>query len=340
MKTALPHLRLRARQSGVTLLEMLVSVSILLVLIFGLTAAFNQTEKIFVAGLSQNDTGEGGRLVLDLIRRDLEPANGNFQNVASNAVVAAVALEASPAKQPPIFLTMPLSGVTENVLEKFFLLRQNLSGLAPTNLVGIGYRVLNIFTNGSQIDATAPYVGTLYRFSTENVPAPLLPSVYGYFQQGNSYLPVASPHKPAPGLVDFALTDGSFANEPDYLIVNQFLTQVLEGVIHFQVNFYDRFGQVMTNETPAGLVANYSSYAPPSCPNYIQASASLPALVEVELGVLDPPVVEQFKALFPNGQGASDNPAAVRQFLGNHSGNIHYYRTQIPIRTSLTAPLP
>ena len=335
-----------------TLLEMLVSVSILVVIIFGLTAAFNQTQRIFMTGLSQTDTLEGGRAALDLIRRDIEPA-AVLQNLTNGpngpVTVAAISLE----QFSPVILSGYASGTTTNFLEKFFLMRQMLTGQPPTNYLGVGYRVLNLFTN---LADTAPmFVGTLYRFSSDNVvPTGLQPG---------SLLPLS--------LASFVLSPvGRQLVTRGSLVSQGFLTEVLEGVVHFQVNFYDQSGNLMTfgppfyQPPPPNVIIPVT---PQNIANFggafdVPFGYSTPAFVEIELGVMDPPVLEQFKARFaptlnpPSGPPKITLPTAgvvgtasaiispqanpYATFLANHLDNIHYYRTQVPIRTGLTAALP
>jgi hypothetical protein len=150
-------------------------------------------------------------------------------------------------------------------------------------------------------------------------------------------------------------------------IAEGYLTLVLDGVVHFQVNFYDRNGTLMTNGLPQAVPTawtpeNIIAYAGGAYPVYFGNSP--PAFIEIELGVMDPSVLNQFKALFPNGDddigqpngnamgvglvlptggggAGGGSPQQKRaNFIYSHAGNIHYFRTQIPIRTSLTVPLP
>ena len=62
-------------ESALTLVEMLVASSLLVVIMLGLTMMFNQTQRAFRSGLKQVDVFEGGRAVADLIARDVESLN-------------------------------------------------------------------------------------------------------------------------------------------------------------------------------------------------------------------------------------------------------------------------
>ena len=61
-----------SRQRGLSLLEMLVAVGLLAVIIIGLLAMFNQTQKTLHQGIAQVDVLENGRAVMQLLTRELE----------------------------------------------------------------------------------------------------------------------------------------------------------------------------------------------------------------------------------------------------------------------------
>jgi prepilin-type N-terminal cleavage/methylation domain-containing protein len=66
------NMRIAQRQRGLSLLEMLVAVSLLAVIILGLLAMFNQTQKTLHRGIAQVDVLESGRAVMQLLTRELE----------------------------------------------------------------------------------------------------------------------------------------------------------------------------------------------------------------------------------------------------------------------------
>jgi hypothetical protein len=321
MILALPKRSASPRQGGMTLVEMIVSVGLLVAIVFGLTAAFNQTQRIFRAGLNQTDRLEGGRAALDFIRRDFEPSMAMPANLPLNTIVAAIGLE---TLEDPIRLTVPgvsapgSAGVATNVFEKVFFLRPT-----PTNYVGVGYRVLNLnlSTTNLSLPTTPGFVGTLYRFSEDNLPPPA-PSQVLYF----------SPPYLASTVMSQFVSQFNSQVTLARLLNQQYLNPVIEGVVHFQINLYDRSGNLMTNSIPSILEETGGGF-------FVRAVNAPVALVEVELGVLDTPVVEQYKARFPAGTAFA--AGLVEAFLASHSGNIHYYRTLIPLRSNLAStPLP
>src|ERR1051326_5461060 len=62
----------RSCQRGLSLLEMLVAVGLLAVIIIGLVAMFNQTQKTLDRGVAQVDILENGRAVMLLLERELQ----------------------------------------------------------------------------------------------------------------------------------------------------------------------------------------------------------------------------------------------------------------------------
>ena len=64
-----PHLHRRLR--ALTVLEMLVSTTLLLLIVIGLTAMFVQTQRAFQAGVKQSAVADVGSTVADMIAADL-----------------------------------------------------------------------------------------------------------------------------------------------------------------------------------------------------------------------------------------------------------------------------
>src|SRR5205085_5373952 len=55
-------------------------------------------------------------------------------------------------------------------------------------------------------------------------------------------------------------------------------------------------------------------------------SNAVPAYLELELGVLEPHILERFRGI------GSGNQLAQRQYLSNHVAQVHLFRQRIPIR--------
>jgi len=106
--------------------------------------------------------------------------------------------------------------------------------------------------------------------------------------------------------------------------------RVADGIVHFKVLAYDAngllFNSSLTN-VPIGLVMTNllnGDY------DYFFRGDALPSYLDVELGVLDPRAVAQFRA-------RTNNPVLARSYLINHVGSIHLFKQRIPIRN---APSP
>src|SRR5262245_34778201 len=102
MKITFPKLSsVNRHQSGLTLIEIMVSSALLLVITLGLTAMFHQTQRAFKTSLQNVDVYEGARATLDLITRDLEQlaASPVFPSTNLHATNISVAT-AVPAVMP------------------------------------------------------------------------------------------------------------------------------------------------------------------------------------------------------------------------------------------------
>lgn len=157
MKTARQHFsaRSKARQeSGLTLLEITVATGLLLVIVLGLTAMFIQTQKAFRSGIKQVDVFESGRVIIDMVARDLERLNdGQQPGVVTNFFigrrggtgVTQYNTDGQPLRTNELYDIFAISRVSSSWL-------------------GIGYAVSNSLAGGAS--ATTPLVGTLYRYNS------------------------------------------------------------------------------------------------------------------------------------------------------------------------------
>lgn len=268
---------------------MLVATTLLVMIMLGLTAMFNQTQRAFRGGLKQVDVFEGGRAVMDLISRDVEQAV-NSQRYQDWSFVAGLPPSASSLKQ-----NLPGGGERENFLYEAYFLNYS------TGWDAIGYRVLN----SSDVDATGLSYGTLYRFATN-------------FTEFDRVL--ENEHFK------------TFTQDP-MVLTNQSLTRVADGIVHFRLKFYDANGMPIPPRDEDGRVIYNSTNLPPgvalfSSPDYpneptVVFSNTLPARVEVELGILEPRTLKQAESM----------PVAARAaYLEKQAGKVHIFRQQIPIR--------
>jgi hypothetical protein len=182
-----------------------------------------------------------------------------------------------------------------NVLEKFFILtRQN------TTWTGVGYVVDTTSTN---------YVNPLYRFTaTASVSAPGMPwGLYTNFLT-NTFLPIP-----------FYATN---------------LSHLVDGVVHLTVRAYDPNGYWMTNT----YVYSGTNRIGPN-PNvwfsmpamgeagFYMFSNTLPASVEIQLGLLEDRTIQRAESLPDLTPGW-----ARSNYLAQQAGKVHLFRQRFPIR--------
>lgn len=284
----------RRGQHALTLVEMMVATTLLVVIMLGLTAMFNQTQRAFRSGLKQVDVFEGGRAVMDLISRDMEQltASKTVDNWSLfDGIQAETQLTQRPANESPT-----AADLRTNVLHSVFLLNYSSQWAA------LGYRVLN--PDNVNVFNPLPY-GSLYRFSTNFSDLPF---------QTNYYFNL-------------------FMDTPSNL-TNGYITRVADGIVHFRLRFYNKDGQpipafddignAITAQLPPNILVTQTAL-----PNeaYVGFNKdALPAMVEVELGILEPQTLKQANSI--------SDATARTAYLQKQAGKVHIFRQQIPIRNA------
>jgi len=130
---------------GLTILEMLVSTTLLALIVLGLTLMFVQTQRAFKLGIKQSDVNDAGRTITDMISHDLsqvaDAQNSNIINLYWQWIPINSLIQTVPSANGTLLLTNQLE-------EIYFLVHTN------TTWMGVGYVVAN----------QAPGVGSLYRY--------------------------------------------------------------------------------------------------------------------------------------------------------------------------------
>jgi type II secretory pathway component PulJ len=305
--------------SAFTLVEILVVVVLMSFIVLALMAVFNTTQAAFRASLTQTDVLEGGRSVIGLLKSDFEtmtPSSGPTNVVSGtlsgdnifgpapvNFCVVASQYQYQSGAAPLVqSLTAASSSAVQrtNVLENFFILtRQN------TTWTGIGYFVDTTSTN---------YLNPLYRFSmSTNLQAgPMV--LYTNFLSAIAAVPIP-------------------LNPPN-------LSHLVDGVLHLTVHPYDINGRWMTNFSTFYTVGvtGYTTtnrniwFSLPSSPlggevSFYMFSNTLPASVELDLGLLEDRTIQRAESLL------DVSPAWARSnYLSQQSGQVHLFRQRFPIR--------
>jgi prepilin-type N-terminal cleavage/methylation domain-containing protein len=297
-------------RAGFTLVEVLMAMVLLSLIVLSLMAVFNSTQNAFRASLTQTDVLESGRLTMGLMTSDLEamtpslkPINtnivywylpGNDPNNTNNNVnlYAAVTTFASPPS--PLFQGLTASSQQRtNVLENFFSLsRQTISG-SPS------------------------WVGTGYAVGTNSPDGALYP-LYRFYMTTNTITGT-----PASLFNTFASLQ--YTNTTNW-------SHLMDGVVGLTVRAYDPNGFLMTNTCDfynGQFITNQNTgfFLPPAWGEvgFYMYSNTIPAAVEVEMGVLE-------DAILQRAEGFNGNSPAQQNYLSNHVGQVHVFRQRIVIR--------
>lgn len=286
------------RQRGFSLIELMLAVSISTVIIAALYAVFNQTQRALRSNVNQVDVLESGRAAMDLLTRELALVAATHRPFTTNLFIFRPPANLSQAAlNQPVVQPLPQSAGARmdfsrtNTLWEVFF-------VAKENEIyqGTGFRVLGAI-NG---------VGTLGRFST-NVPSARLS--YTNLIRAVLEQPPAS------------------------------YSRIADGVIHFRVQAFDSRGYPMNwyDVAPANATNTYVNVRLDRERNLIAESRAsfvndaLPAYLEVELGILEPDVLDQYRSFPANSDFA-------RTFLASHVGQVHLFRQRVPVRLGVIYP--
>jgi hypothetical protein len=245
-----------------TLVELLLTVTIMTVIIFALYAVFDHTQKALRGSINQVDVLEAGRAAMNLMTGELEQMSPSGETNVANLFVQ------FSSQATPFIQTLPDNKLRTNLLEDVFFLSR-----AQNRWNASAYMVFPLRDGAGNSLST---VGTLMRFSTNSVSPTLAYQILSTF----------------------------FSNAS----TNILLQPVIDGVIHMRLRSY---------RTDGSLIPEFSKV-------YFRSN-DLPGYVELELGILEPHVIDQFKGMPQN---------VATNFLAKHAGQVHLFRQRIPIRTA------
>ncbi|HEX3625731.1 MAG TPA: prepilin-type N-terminal cleavage/methylation domain-containing protein [Verrucomicrobiae bacterium] len=296
-----------AKPEGFTLVEVLVTLVLLSMIVLALMAVFSGIQRAFRASLTQTDTLEGGRAVMDLIANDLEtmtPANwqtnispiNNSPSPNYYAPVNFFVAEQSfvvPSPPTPLFqplLSSPTSQMRTNILENIFILSKgNISGVP--SWIGTGYSVTTNLADGT--------LYPLYRFYMATNAAAGPAGEAGLFAQYHAF---------------------QYTNTGEW-------SHLMDGVVNLTARAYDTNGVWMTNGyvNPQAFHVRFVSFIPQTngiteCFFY---SNAIPASVQIELGTLEDHTLRHAESL----SGPNQN-----SYLSNAGSQVHVFRQRIWIR--------
>jgi len=280
-----------------SLVELLVTMTLLSLIVLVLMAVFSSTQRAFRASVTQTDILEGSRAAVDLIASDLRSMtpSGGYSNWVDGAVNFFVLdndyNNVTPLYYQPLPQSLPGSTVLRsNLLNYFFILgRENMKW------TGVGYAV--VAKNDSPMYP-------LYRFYAETN---INNNPYALY---NRFITVVN--------------NAQWTN----------MSRVLDGVVNLTVRAYDKDGIWLTNGYSLGqtnrpqntwFAASYWGEIGCYC-----FSNTVPAAVDFELGVLEDRTLQRASSLGTPGQPPY---SVVPQwnYLTNQSGHVHLFRQRVTI---------
>ena len=294
MKSTRPQIQMPAsvrRRGGVwgaafSLVEIMVVVALLSLIILALMAVFNSTQTAFRASVTQTDVQEGGRMAMDMVTTDLRAMAPSGMSTNLGTV--------NFYANTNVYYNSAFNEPLIQSLAPGTDLRTNvledifILTKASTTWTGVGYVVDFGATN---------YINPLYRFSmTTNVQS-------------------ANPQ------VLYRIFTNKVANA-DWSGMGRLLT----GVVHFTVRAYGTNAQWLAfgcTNGPAQV-----SYFPQifGTGGLIAYTNVVPAMVELQLGVLEDRALRHAEGLF------DATPTYYRSnYLAAQAGKVHLFRQQVSI---------
>jgi len=323
---------------GFSLIEVLLAVSIMTVIVFGLFSMFNQTQKALRATAKQVDILGSGRVAIEVLVEDIQSAEAPGLPLLSELTTTTAQLPHMQGtlerayQYEPVMQQLVDGSLRTNMLQNvFFLTRSNL------NWVAKGYFFSPTTNFVAPNNTRSLGFGTLFRFSSVNVDstASSIQDRYQPQRRLNHLL-----------LGNFWDNYNTVLNanplETTNQVFNLSVSPLIEGVIHFKLQPIDSDGRPMlyyTNFTALNETVNFSY------PNTILEREqtgkgdvlqgqtrfrffgdAIPAYIELELGILDPEVLARVKSM--------PNLDVARQYLQDKPGAVHLFRRMIPISTA------
>ncbi len=311
-------------QCGMTLMEMIVAVALLVLIVTSLLGAFNQTSRAFKTGFNQTDVLEAGRATTEMVTRvltDLSPSGiGNTNpsafsllsplQSASGGVLLTNLSTASPRQRLFMQKLMVLHKTPDEWVRSAFLV-----GHVDTNLVSLWNSPQDVL------------VGSLYRYQ-RSVRATVTNRETLWHTQADILL--------EPSKFDIGNLDP------------RFYSRVVEGVVHFSVRTsnigaeYVDSGRITNRlvEAATGLYRRLPSYEPlgiwfrsqdpdTGAETDRYTGSMLPSYVEFEIGLLEHEAMGQVRALLADKVATAD-------FLQRNAHRIHFFRQRVPIRLGVS----
>jgi len=108
---------------------------------------------------------------------------------------------------------------------------------------------------------------------------------------------------------------------------SNYCQRVTDGVVHFRVRAFGTNGFAttwLTDHLPPEISAWNDRGTGET--EYIFRSNALPSYLEIEMGILEPQILEKYRAMV--------NPTVASNYLARQTGKVHLFQQRIPIRTA------
>jgi hypothetical protein len=280
--------------------EVLVVLALLSLIVFALMTVFSTTQRAFRASMTQTDTLEGGRAVVDLIASDLETMTPSYGT--NNTIVNGTATPINFYTTVKTFLTSPPSPLYQSLIG-------SPSGMLRTNVLEDVFML-----SKGNINGVPSYIGTGYSVNT-NLPDGTLYPLYRFYMTTNAQ----SGNAGQLGLYA--------AFQPLQYTNSAVWSHLMDGVVNLTARCYDTNGVWMTNGyvNPLNIpVRNVtfiqSTYGEVACVFY---SNAVPASVQFEIGTMEDRTLEHAESL--SGLNQSN-------YLANAVGQVHLFVRRVWIR--------
>ena len=316
--------------AGFSLIEIMLVVVLLSLIMLALMAVFNATQTAFRASVTQTDVLQGGRVAMDLMAgdfRQMYPSGGTNGPPPPAHITQPPQPNPEPLFAAPLSFHLPVGPVNFWVNTNGPTILQSLvAGTGPTPPVrtnqvdtffilsyenqmwkGVGYFVDVYSTN--YIYPLYRYDSTVYTLTNRWGPIPI-------FTNFLANLP--TPGKPVSDL-------------------NPNLHHLLDGAINLNVRAYDPNGVWLTNGYTSGqtwVVRNTTFYPIPPLGtevSLLMESNTLPAAVEIQLGVLEDRALARASSFITAGEPRNSSNPGFSNYLAQQAGKVHVFRQRVTI---------
>lgn len=288
------HHSSQRRARAFTLVEILTAVAITTIIVFALVSMFNTSIKALQTANRQTDIWETARSTFGVLKQGIgEVTTGGSTNrinlFAANG--PGFLLNGEPFRLQDIYL---LSKDNNRWTANVFMLGRDRKSEPVDSPVRRLYRYQVTFTNLAPPEIEGPVSNSGHAYSTA-------------LNQLEKYLDDVAANRP---------TDGT-------------INAMAEGIVHLRLVPYSPDGRTISTNAPGRVEIFDDGIIPPFLSKLQFSDDELPASVDLEMFVLEPDRIEEFRS--------QAGPIARRNYLDKHVNSVQLFRTRIPVRRELLA---